>query len=382
MANIQQIGDAYKLTVSLGYDINGKQIRKTTTFHVPKGTAPTKAKKLAEKAFFEFEQKCKGITTLNENMRFSELFDWYISNYANTELKEVTVFNYDKTAKKHVIPVFGNYKLKDITTPKITEFYKTLVQLTSERPALKTITVKKIHTILSSVFHCAVKQGFVENNPCKNAIRPRIEYHEKLFLNEEQAKHLMEVTEDYSVFNIIVRTLLYTGMRKGECLALRWEDIDFKNNLINVCNTLSYANGKRFLSEPKTKKSRRSIKISDNVVDMLLHHKYEEEKRVMKLGTQFLHPEMVFTTELGNYLDASYFNKKFKEFVSDNGLPPITTHDLRHCNATLLINAGIPLKIVSEHLGHCGVEVTANVYSHVLDKSKEKVMQALDIALG
>lgn len=381
MANIQKIGEAYKLTVSLGYDINGKQIRKTTTFRPPVGTAPTKAKKLAEKGFFEFEQKCKGITTLNENMRFSELFQWYIENYAVSELKEVTVFNYDKTAKKHIVPVFGNYKLKDITTPKITEFYKTLIQPTSIRPALKTITVKKIHTILSSVFHCAVKQGFVQDNPCKNAIRPRIEYHEKTFLTEEQAKRLMELTSEYSIFNVIVRTLLYTGMRKGECLALRWEDIDFENNLINICNTLSYANGKRFLSEPKTKKSRRSIKISDNVVEMLLHHKEIETARSAKLGNQFLHPEMIFTTELGNYIDASYFNKKFKEFIAENELPSITTHDLRHCNATLLINAGIPIKIVSEHLGHCGVEVTANVYSHVLDKSKEKVMQALDIAL-
>lgn len=204
MPNIQKRGKTFKLTVSLGYSTEGKQIRKTTTYTPPEGISAGKAEKLAEKAFYEFEQKCKGVASLNENMRFSELCSWYFTNYAATELKEVTSFNYKIDAEKHIIPVFGNYKLKDITTAKISEFYKTL--------KLSPSSVKKIHTIFSSIMHCAVKQGFVTNNPCQNTIRPKNEYVEKSYLTEEQARELIKLTSKYSTFNTAVQLLLFTGM--------------------------------------------------------------------------------------------------------------------------------------------------------------------------
>jgi integrase len=376
MPNIQKRGNSFKLTVSLGYSTEGKQIRKTTTYTPPDNVSPGKAEKLAEKAFYEFEQKCKGITSLNENMRFTELCDWYFTNYATSELKEVTSFNYKIDADKHIIPVFGNYKLKDITTAKISEFYKSL--------KLSPSSVKKIHTIFSSIMHCAVKQGFISNNPCQNTIRPKKEYKEKAYLTEDQAKVLIKLTSEYSTFNTAVQLLLYTGMRKGECLGLMWDDIDFDNNTITINHTLSYAYERWFLAQPKTFKSMRTIKFADNVKEILLNHKEQVNKRQEILGESFMHPEMVFTSEeRGNYIDTSFFNKKFKAFITNSGLPKeLTTHSLRHTNATLLINSGIPLKIISEHLGHCNINVTADTYAHVLEKSKNMVAETLSLTLN
>jgi integrase len=371
MPNIQKRGNSFKLTVSLGYSTEGKQIRKTTTYTPPDNVSPGKAEKLAEKAFYEFEQKCKGNTSLNENMRFSELCNWYFANYAASELKEVTSFNYKIDAEKHIIPVFGNYKLKDITTAKISEFYKSL--------ELSPSSVKKIHTIFSSIMHCAVKQGFISKNPCQNTIRPKKEYSEKAYLTEEQAKQLLMLTSEYSTFNTAVQLLLYTGMRKGECLGLMWDDIDFDNYTITIHHTLSYANKRWFLAEPKTFKSMRTIKVEDDIIQILLYHREKEMKRQEILGDTFMHPEMVFTSEeRGNYIDASFFNKKFKSFVAKNGLPTaLTTHSLRHTNATLLFSSDTPVKVVSEHLGHCNTRVTEDTYVHVIEKSKVKVAHTI-----
>ena len=114
MATITKRGDAFRIKVSLGYDENKKQIVKSTTFAPPKGTTPKKAQKLAEEYAFEFERHCKGYTQLNENMRFSELADWYFENYAPVELKEGTVYNYKSAYNNHIKPVLGNVRVKDI----------------------------------------------------------------------------------------------------------------------------------------------------------------------------------------------------------------------------------------------------------------------------
>lgn len=373
MANIQRRGNSFRFTVSMGYDINGKQIRKTTTFTPPDGITEKKAQRLSESAFYEFERTCMGLSTLNENMRFSELCAWYFDNFAPNNLKDVTAYNYTSTVATHINPVFGNMKLKEITTPKMTAFYKSL--------NLKPITVKKIHTVMSSILHCAVKQGFIRSNPCQNAILPKIEKKEKLFLDENQAKQLLDATAEYSVFNTIIKLLLFTGMRVGECLGLQWKDIDEENCILTINHTLTYVNYKWYLSTPKTFSSRRSIKLSDSVMKILLKHKEKQKEIKDQLGDMWAQPTLVFTSLTGNFYDRSYLNKQFKDFLKANDFPPITLHDLRHCNATLLINSGVPLKIVSEHLGHCDIGITANIYAHVLEKSKAMVSEALDNVL-
>ena len=155
MATITKRGDAFRIKVSLGYDENKKQIVKSTTFVPPKGTTPKKAQKLAEEYAFEFERHCKGYTQLNENMRFSELADWYFENYAPVELKEGTVYNYKSAYNNHIKPVLGNVRIKDINTPRLTQFVQSL--------KLQPETVRKIYVVVQSIFHRGVEQGFIRD---------------------------------------------------------------------------------------------------------------------------------------------------------------------------------------------------------------------------
>lgn len=376
MPTIRKRGKSFQIVVSMGLDINGKKIRKTTTFRPPENVTPKKAEKLAAEFAIDFERKCRGLTSLNENMRFSDMADWYIENYAKNELKEITAYNYERQIKRNLLPELGNIKLKEFSPAKITAFFKEF--------QLSPATCRKVYVILQSIFSRAVEQGFLKESPCTKAvILPKDKTHKekKPFLDEYQAKELLKMTESYSQFNTIIKVLLYTGMRSGECLALRWKDLDFKNRTIHIENTLTDVAGKHWLQPPKTARSNRYIGMSDILAEIFTEHRKHYEEKREYLGELFEYTEMIFTNESGNYIDRSFLNTQFRKFIKGTSFEFATLHTLRHCNATLLINNGIDLKIVSELLGHSDVSTTANIYADVLDSSKAKVANLVSLKL-
>jgi len=165
MANITHRGNTFRIRVFVGTDINGKKIMKSTTFTPPDDVTPKKAEKLAQEYAFEFERQCRGYTQFNDSMRSSELADWYFTNFAPIELKESTIYTYKEQYKNHIAPVLGNMKLKDITTPKLTQ----VMQSYDLNPS----TVRKVYVIVQSIFRRAVEQGFIRSNPCHNVILPK-----------------------------------------------------------------------------------------------------------------------------------------------------------------------------------------------------------------
>lgn len=377
MATITKRGSTFQISVSMGYDTEGKKIRKTTTFKPPANITDKKAEKLAREFAFDFEQRCKGMTELKENMRFADLVDWYFENYAPNELKEVTAYTYKGQLDNHILPVFGNMKLKDFNSAKLTAFFK--------KVELSPASCRKLYIILCSVFKRAVQQGFIKETPCKNVILPKDKRKaegKKPVLEEAQAQRLLEMVSGYSQFNTIIKVLLFTGMRSGECLGLQWQDIDFDNMTIHIQHNLADVGGKHWLDTPKTKSSVRFIGMSELLKNILLEHRAEQEQKKKQLGKAYKFPDMVFTSELGNYVDRSNLNIQFKRFVSDTDFSYISLHSLRHCNATLLINSGIDLKIVSELLGHSDVGTTANIYADVLASSKAKVAELVSLKLN
>lgn len=378
MATITKRGDAFRIKVSLGYDENKKQIVKSTTFVPPKGTTPKKAQKLAEEYAFDFERHCKGYTQLNENMRFSELADWYFENYAPVELKEGTVYNYKSAYNNHIKPILGNVRVKDINTPRLTQFVQSL--------KLQPETVRKIYVVLQSIFHRGVEQGFIRDTPCRNVILPKNRSKKKKpVLDEEQTSRFMKLIEEKKCdpdIKRIIKVLLYTGMRCGECLALSWNDINFEEMTISIEHNLADVGGKHWLTTPKTESSIRTIGMSQALADIFREQKKYQEQLIEALGEDFSHPEMVFTSASGNYRDRSSLGTSLKRFLRGTEFDFLTLHSLRHCNATLLLNSGVDLKVVSDHLGHCDIGVTANIYADVLKSTKAKVADLVSLKLA
>ena len=247
-------------------------------------------------------------------------------------------------------------------------------------------TVRKVYVIVQSIFRRGIEQGFIRENPCHNVILPKDRNKKKkTSLDEDEINRFMELLntkvwdED---FKRIIKVLLYTGMRSGECLGLAWEDIDFEEMTITINHNLTDIGGKHELSSPKTESSHRVIGMSEILADILREQKNYIEQLSSALGESFSHPEMVFTSALGNYRDRNSVYQSLKRFTKGTEFENLTLHQLRHCNATLLLNSGVDLKIVSEHLGHCDIGVTANVYADVLKSSKAKTANLIALKLG
>ena len=378
MASITKRGNSFRIKVSLGYNSNYKQIVKSTTYNPPEGTPPKKAEKLAVAYAVEFENHCKGYSQLNENMKFSELAEWYFTNYAPIELKESTIYTYKGQYKNHIEPVLGNLKIKEITTPKLTQ----IMQSYKLNPA----TIRKVYIIVQSIFRRGIEQGFIRENPCHNVILPKDRNKKKKnFLDENEINRFMELLntkvwdED---FKRIIKVLLYTGMRSGECLGLAWEDIDFDEMTITINHNLTDIGGKHKLGSPKTESSRRVIGMSDVLASIFREQKAYIDRISAALGKNFAHPEMVFTSALGNYRDRNSVYHSLKRFTKGTECENLTLHQLRHCNATLLLNSGVDLKVVSEHLGHRDINITADIYADVLKSTKVKVADLITLKLS
>lgn len=383
---IIQRGKSYTFTVAMGMDVNGKQIRKTTTWTPPEGLTEKKADKLAKEEYLNFKNRCKGLSAFNENMRFKDLVEEYFAVYAPNKLKPITAYNYEKMIDFHFIGYFGNKKLKDITPGVLTDFFCKLTTTKGEEVVpMAPATVKRIYNIMQSLFHFAVSQNYLKETPCRGVILPTKDStkdEKRKSLTEEELPKFLKLFEDYSVLNTIVKVLIYTGMRSGEALGLQWEDIDFDKRLIIVNHTLSDVGGRHFLTTPKTKTSKRTIYMNDTLIEILKAHKLEQHKLIFSLGRKFEHPEMVFTSDLGNYKDRSCLNTSFRRFLKGTDFEFMTLHCLRHTNATLLLNSGVDLKIVSEHLGHSDVGTTANIYTDVLDSSRKKTAEIIELKLA
>lgn len=449
MPSISKRGNSFRIAVSLGYGADGRQIRKTTTFTPPEGVTPGKAEKLALAYAYQFEQRCRGMTNMQENMRFSELLDWYNGQIAPNRLKENTLHENRKLLETYVLPAIGGLKLKDITTSTIDSMFAQLmksgrrtelcrlrdpslippgagdstarlaglspdtvrtaaagdtVNRTSAekiaealgRPLAAVFTVEKhdrsleagtvlrIRTALSPVFSAAVKKEIITRNPVANATSPRGEKKEREFLNAEQCRRLLELlTQMPNQQNArAVETLLLTGMRVGELLSLHWDDVDLEGGFLNIRYNLYRVDGEYKLSTPKTKSSARVIAVPRQVVDTLRAQELWQDQRRTRLGRKWIDRGCVFSGEYGEYMSRNYLNATMKKFLAEHDFPDIHIHDLRHANASLLINMGVPVKVVSEHLGHSNTFITENTYAHVFDESKIKAADAITRALN
>lgn len=362
----------YRFTVSCGFDGSGKHTRKTMTYKVPAGTAQGKAEKMVMQAYLDFEAKCKGTPRYSSNMRFKELAKIYLDEYGTYKLKPVTKYNYERDLELHILPVFGNKRVNSITTADLTNFFTTMNKASE--------TTRKLRTVMSSVFSYGKSQGYVKENPCSGALyKTQVKQTKKVkYLDKEQCQKLMALTSNYSIINTIIQFILFTGLRIGECLGLTWDCIDFENNTVTIRDNLSYAYDEWYISTTKTEGSERVIKLSNYTRNLLLIHKERQDKSKEVVGKAWKHPDIVFTSSIGNYFDRTYVNKYLKKLCEENGLPPVSIHKLRHSNASLLINSGAALKAVSDRLGHCNIAITADIYGHIFESYEARMAQSLE----
>jgi len=228
-----------------------------------------------------------------------------------------------------------------------------------------------------------VAQRITRSDPCIGAIwKKEEEEGNPKYLSIQQGKALVKLMEEYSVFNTIVKVLLLTGMRSGECLGLRWDCINFEDKTITVNRTLAYANNRWYLDSPKSKNSRRTFDFDDKLYEILRRYKEEQDKVKEIVGSAWQQPDMVFTSYTGHWYDRSLLNTQFRRFMrSHTEFPYITIHGLRHTYAALLIYEKESIEVISKQLGHSSVDITSRVYSHILTEVMVRVAKSVSSTL-
>ena len=385
MPSIVKRGDSYRIFVSLGTDGTGKAIRKSTTFHPPKGVHEKKRRYLAECYAYRFEAQCKAGNELCGESRFRDLYEWYFQRIAPLVLKEHTLMNEKNLIADYVLPRLGEMKLEEITPYRIDGMLFELLSKGKMKGTggLSAGTVNLIRAILCGMFETAVKKKVTSENPVKLSARLRPEEKERRFIDVNECRRMVELLPKMKNKQVMraVKLLLFTGMRRGELLALHWEDVDFENSEIHIRYTLFRKDGKAVLTSPKTKTSVRTVPVPEEIRKELREQQQYVSHLREKNRENWKETGACFVNLHGDYLNGEYVNGVFREFLSENGFPPYHLHDLRHANASLLINTGVPMKIVSEHLGHESTRTTEEFYTHLFRDAKRITADAISEVL-
>ncbi|WP_346705075.1 tyrosine-type recombinase/integrase [uncultured Agathobaculum sp.] len=448
MATITKRGNSYRITVSCGYDLNGKQLRRTMTWAPPEGMTKRHTEKELDRQAVLFEERCRTGQVLDGNIKFADFAERWFKDYAEKQLRPTTVARYhvlmprinaaighirlDKLQPHHLMQFYNNLAetgVREDTRYQSTVDFKALLKsrgmtkrefakqanlsvyvldsmtrgdkvsatsahkITSTlklpldkvfRPAegkdtLAVSTILHHHRLISSMLSTAVKWQLIFSNPCSRVVLPKNKRKEAVYLDEDQAAQLLQALEGESLqHQVIVKMLLYTGMRRGELCGLEWKDIDFERAVISVRRSSLYLSGKGvFEDETKNETSERCMKVSDDVIAMLRIWRAEQAKERLRLGDQWQDNDRLFTAWNGAPIRPDVITAWFHKFVTKNGLPPIHVHSLRHTNATLLIAAGTNLTTVAARLGHANTTTTSKIYAHAIKSADQAAAEAL-----
>lgn len=288
-----------------------------------------------------------------------------------------TYLNYRKLLKNYLIPGLGKITLQKLTAPQIQAFYSRKI-----REGLSPKTVTNIHGVLHKALDNAVRWNIIARNACDAVTPPRVARKELHVLTQEQAHTLLQEVKAHKLETLLTLAIT-TGMRRGELLALRWQDINFENGTIQVKRAVSYLKDYGYVeSEPKTARSRREILLPAFVVAILAqHHEHQQEQRY-KIGADWTNQNLVFTNATGDFYSPSTMLKVFRRFLVHIGLPQMRFHDLRHSAATILLTMKVHPKIVQEILGHSQITTTMDVYSHAMPSLQGDATQQWERAFG
>ena len=242
-------------------------------------------------------------------------------------------------------------------------------------------TIRHYHRLLSVIFSTAVSWQVIYSNPCERVKPPRMHRKESRYLDENGAAQVIAALSDEPYdYSVMVRLLIYTGLRRGELLGLKWGDIDFKDNAIRVRRQVARIDGNVVEAPLKTKNAYRTLPKS--ALDLLEEYRAWQEERKSELGSLWQESERIFTAWDGGMLNPEALSAWFHKFIVRKGLPDVNIHGLRHTNATLLIAGGVPLKTVSSRLGHSSISTTGNIYAHAVRSADETAAEVLEEVLG
>lgn len=370
---------SYRFTVCLERDHLGKQVRKYTTWTPPDGLTPTKARKAAERAADDWEmevreeyQKEKELGAayrLPPEKRKDDFVDfiencWLPLEVRSGNRKPTTVEFYRHTSK-HIIKYFRGAVLQEISPMDIQRYliYMRTAYKSKQGKALSDKSLRHQYIALSGIFSYAEKQEMIAKNPMAKVDPPKKGKKPIDALTQEQTRQFLNCLDACPLdFHCILLLLLTTGIRRGECMGLKWSDIDEEGATITIQRGVTYTpESGVIVSTPKTADSVRTIPLMDSTLQLLQAYKEQTQQAnphtILKEAFLFSKDGDVFSAR-----DPNSVTRRVKRFMKNNGLPDLSPHDLRHSCASLLLAEGADIKSVQEILGHADASTTLDFY--------------------
>jgi integrase len=331
---------------------------------------------VSDKLTKALSDRADGIVYNDENTSVGGYLDVWLKGSVYGSVRRSTYDRDTNLVNNHIKPILGGLKLKKLTSAHVQGFYRDRLDA-----GLSASTVHKIHDILRRALAQAVKWHLVPRNVADVVKPPRPVPKEMAALSADEARRLLEAAGGDRL-EALYTLAIHTGMRQGELLALRWQDVDMENAVVSVRRTLTRRGGKVAFGEPKTKKSRRSIRLSPQAVEAFRSHLERQLQDIEILGDRYQDQGLVFTTDTGAPINPSNLRQRsFAPLLKRAGLPHMRFHDLRHTCATVLLSRGVHPKFVQELLGHANIAITLDTYSHVIPRLGDATAKAMEDAL-
>ena len=320
-------------------------------------------------------EACKAVDVVrSDDYTVAEWLRTWFALYAKPNIRPTTARSYQGSMELHIIPRIGCIKLNKLTGRDIQKLYKDLMEngrlrkaQKSKQPGLSSTTVRGIHMMLHNALDRAVKERLILRNPTEDCIIPKVQKQEMKILHPEDMKAYLEAAEKRGVLPMFYLELV-SGIRKGELVALRWEDLDVEHRTISVSKQALGGLGKELVvNRPKTENSIRAISIPQDAVDLLVqaHEKHPENPYLFPspLTGGMYHPDSVVNLH--------------KKILKDAGLEHIRFHDLRHTFATMALQNGVDVKTVSNMLGHYDAGFTLRTYTHATRQMQQQAAEKM-----
>lgn len=341
-----------------------------------------KAEQVMRELLTEYESK---ISVNSSDILFSDfLLEWL--DIVKMSVSQNTYFNYKSTVENVICPYFKkkNIILYDLKPYQIQSFYSHKMQ----HDGVTGNTIKHYHANIHKALSYAVKMGRIKSNPADMVELPKIEKYQPQYYTQSELKQLIGVVKNHELEPVIYLAAKF-GLRRGEAIGLRWSSIDFKKQVLSIDGVVrdkgssgSKIKNMRWEPTAKTAASLRSFPISEDTISYL--RQLKEKQRIHQQETRYNHDwdDFVCVRDNGDLIPLEYVSRTFPVLCENAGLKRIRFHDLRHTNISLLLEQGATMKELQDWAGHSSYSTTANIYSHILPKTKEKLSAAIDEILA
>ena len=363
----------YYVSMELGRDENGKRIKQYRTFP----TLAAARNGLRDfHAGIEWEREQARKLAPAQELDLSHWLEYWMDSIVRPNRAETTVYAYQKIIDNHIDPALGTVPLKRLTPKMVQEYYTE----TQRANGLSSNTMRRHHDLLSSALRSAVRQDVIPASPMERVEPPRVRTTESYFYNNQELKLLYQKIEG-NILELAVKLAGSLGMRREEICGLKWENVDLQRHLVLIREARTAYGATIVQKETKNRSSVRTLYLPDEVYLLLEQEQARQQQERCIQSPTYNPTDHVILDAKGVPYSPNALSLAFTRFVKKNDLPRLTFHGLRHTFATIASCQGASLFDIGKALGHSTPATTGRIYTHLVDRTHEELVQRVSDAL-